>query len=123
MYKRIIAHNLTLERAPDHIGVYTALPHVDDASNPPNPYREILVNQAEMRMNFDGLSSIKYHRKSLEFRQLYTWILIDCIESEVMENYAHLRINSKFIYNYDKKRKSKIKTIKIMKSQTWTIHS
>ncbi|XP_052761593.1 beta-1,4-galactosyltransferase 4-like [Mya arenaria] len=94
LFKRIRENNMTIDRPLNHIGVYMALPHRDDSTNPANPYRELLVSQATNRMGRDGLNSMKYHRKALEFRPLYTWVLVECVESEVMENYIHLRADS-----------------------------
>ncbi|XP_060558737.1 beta-1,4-galactosyltransferase 4-like, partial [Ruditapes philippinarum] len=97
MFKRIRARNMTLQRPPDHIGVFRALKHTQDSSNPPNPHREMLLNQAAYRIDIDGMSSINYNRKSLEFRTLYTWILVDCIEAELLEMYPFLRADSKLM--------------------------
>jgi hypothetical protein len=57
----------------------------------------MLLNQAAYRIDIDGLSSINYNRKSLEFRTLYTWILVDCIEAELLEMYTFLRADSKLM--------------------------
>ncbi|KAL4224029.1 Beta-1 [Mactra antiquata] len=105
MHLRIKARNFTIVRNAEHIGVYLALPHNGDSSNPPNPYRDLLLQQGAYRMNVEGLSSISYIRKSLEFRQLYTWVLIDCVESEIMSHYSNLRISGK-----DYIKKNKIRT-------------
>jgi len=95
--KRIVKAGMMVDRKPDHIGVYMAMPHKDDSANPPNPYRDMLLSQAEYRMTRDGLNSMSYHRTSLEFRPLYTWILIRCVENEVFESYSNMKVNPQML--------------------------
>lgn len=104
MYKRMEACNMTLDRPETHIGTYLALPHSADSSNPPNPYREALMSQSKLRKDVDGISSIRFHRQTIEFRPLYTWVLVKCVESETMQNYAHLQV----IYEKVIKRQKKV---------------
>lgn len=91
-YHRMKASDMTFKRPPEHIGTFLALPHTKDASNPANPYRQALLKQSKLRKNMDGVNSALYHRKAVEFRALYTWVLVECVESEVMQNYANLRV-------------------------------
>ena len=89
LYKRMEASSMIIERPPVHTGTYLALPHKMDSSNPPNPYRDVLMSQSALRKDRDGITSVQFSRKALEFRTLYTWMLIDCTESEVIQNVGH----------------------------------
>ena len=111
IFKRIYARNMTVQRPPDHIGIYMALKHTQDSSNPPNPHREVLLSQAEYRIDTDGLSSMNYNRKSLEFRKLYTWLLVSCIEDEVLKMYPFIRADSKLMLKNVKKMKHHLTVI------------
>ena len=41
-------------------------------------------SMAKQRQKHDGLSSIKFQRLALEFREKYTWILIKANEKKIM---------------------------------------
>ncbi|XP_053381677.1 beta-1,4-galactosyltransferase 2-like [Mercenaria mercenaria] len=50
IYKRMVARNMTLQRTPEHIGLYMTFKHTQDSSNPPNPFKEVLIRQAANRI-------------------------------------------------------------------------
>lgn len=40
-------------------------------------FRYEILQEGKKRYSTDGLNSLKYERKALELRRLYTWILVD----------------------------------------------
>jgi hypothetical protein len=72
-YDRVIRSNYSVSRYEDGIGRYTMLGHVKDK---PNPNRLKLYKTKRLRMNSDGLSSLKYHVIKIEKEKLYTKIFV-----------------------------------------------
>ncbi|CAN8017761.1 unnamed protein product [Ixodes persulcatus] len=74
MFSRLQHSNLSITRYPAEIARYTMLGHVKET---PSPERFMLLSQARSRYHRDGLNSVKYERKKLVLKKLYTWILVD----------------------------------------------
>lgn len=64
----------TILRRPADIARYTSLKH---APSKKNPGRHAILNKWKERYTNDGLNSVKYKIMNLEFKKLYTWILVD----------------------------------------------
>lgn len=56
--------------------------HIHDKENPVNTCRYSLMYKVKQRWKIDGLSSLRYKVIKLEKRKLYTWILVDLLETE-----------------------------------------
>ncbi|CAN7982298.1 unnamed protein product [Ixodes pacificus] len=74
MFSRLQHSNLDITRYPAEIARYTMLGHVKET---PSPERFMLLSGARSRYHRDGLNSVKYERKKLVLKKLYTWILVD----------------------------------------------
>uniref|UniRef100_A0A6B0V966 Beta-1,4-N-acetylgalactosaminyltransferase n=1 Tax=Ixodes ricinus TaxID=34613 RepID=A0A6B0V966_IXORI len=74
MFSRLQHSNLNITRYPAEIARYTMLGHVKET---PSPERFMLLSGAGSRYHRDGLNSVKYERKKLVLKKLYTWILVD----------------------------------------------
>ncbi|EEC01356.1 beta-1,4-galactosyltransferase, putative, partial [Ixodes scapularis] len=74
MFNRLQHSNLDITRYPAEIARYTMLGHVKET---PSPERFRLLSGARSRYRRDGLNSVKYERKKLVLKKLYTWILVD----------------------------------------------
>lgn len=71
---RIRHAGLHIARYPPNIARYAMLSH-NKAT--PNKDRFKIMQQGKKRHSADGLNSLKYVRKELQKRKLYTWILVD----------------------------------------------
>ncbi|XP_077510586.1 beta-1,4-N-acetylgalactosaminyltransferase bre-4-like isoform X3 [Amblyomma americanum] len=71
--------NLTILRRPAEIARYTSLGH---AKSKPSPHRLRILAKWKDRYKKDGLNSVKYKRLDIQFKKLYTWILVDLRELE-----------------------------------------
>ena len=76
LYRRaVIRHNITIKHAnPLSLARYTMIKHVKAV---PNPVRFKMLHQSKHRMDWDGLSSLTYHKVHLERKPLYTQILVE----------------------------------------------
>ncbi|CAN7937156.1 unnamed protein product, partial [Ixodes hexagonus] len=74
IYFRLRHSGLSISRYPGNIARYTMLGHTRGV---PNPQRLKLLHNATSRYKKDGLNSVKYERKRLVQKKLYTWILAD----------------------------------------------
>ncbi len=78
--RRVKLHNITVMRSFDdqpslvHIARYRTLYHHEAE---PNPNRLQLLKKGSNRMKFDGLADLRYKKKKLEFKSLYTHIEVD----------------------------------------------
>lgn len=66
--------NQTILRRPADIARYTSLKHTKSKRN---PGRHAILKKWKERYTKDGLNSVKYKIMNLEFKKLYTWILVD----------------------------------------------
>ncbi|KAK8775831.1 hypothetical protein V5799_030829 [Amblyomma americanum] len=76
---RLKNFNLTILRRPAEIARYTSLGHV---KSKPSPHRHRILAKWKDRYKKDGLNSVKYKRLDIQFKKLYTWILVDLRELE-----------------------------------------
>lgn len=82
MYRRILYSNLTVIRYSPEVARYKMLVHAKDNGNND---RFMLLRTVKARRLTDGLSSLKYKLEKLEFRPLYTWILVSVNETELLD--------------------------------------
>uniref|UniRef100_A0A023FZA8 Beta-1,4-N-acetylgalactosaminyltransferase n=1 Tax=Amblyomma parvum TaxID=251391 RepID=A0A023FZA8_AMBPA len=75
---RLKHFNLTILRRPAEIARYTSLRHV---KNKPSPERHKILAKWKDRYKTDGLNSVKYKIMDIQFKKLYTWIVVDLRES------------------------------------------
>ncbi|XP_048240028.1 beta-1,4-N-acetylgalactosaminyltransferase bre-4-like [Haliotis rufescens] len=83
MFNRIHSENFNIMRYSSEVARYKMLSHAKDE---PNPQRHKLLKGSESRYKTDGLNSLKYAVLRIELRKLYTWILVDINEKEVMQD-------------------------------------
>lgn len=69
--------NLQIHRRPGDVARYASLSHVKAT---PSSQRMELLAEWRQRSKEDGLNSLHYKRLDLEFKRLYTWILVDLRE-------------------------------------------
>lgn len=80
LYHRVKANNLTVTRAfsdqPSliHLVHYKMLSHEKAV---PNPDRKRMIKEGFARFKTDGLVDVTYNRLDLQFKPLYTHILVD----------------------------------------------
>lgn len=68
-------------------------------------FRHSLLRTSKARQKTDGLSSLKYNVIKLEFRSLYTWILISVNQSEIIENEPIHKLTLKNLKNVKQSKK------------------
>ncbi|CAN7938793.1 unnamed protein product [Ixodes hexagonus] len=74
LYRRLRHNGLYIANYPGNIARYTMLGHIKEE---PSPQRFKLLSNALSRYKTDGLNSVKYERRRLVQKKLYTWILAD----------------------------------------------
>jgi hypothetical protein len=80
LFQRVKYNNLTVVRAFDeqpllvHKARYKTQSHKKDK---PNPDRKQILAEGNVRFKTDGLFDLKYQRLNLQFKPLYTHILVD----------------------------------------------
>ena len=75
MWRRVVFHNMTVAyHEPESEARYTMLFHKKEI---PNPKRHKILEGAVNRINYDGLSNLKYHLLELQLKPLYTHIVVD----------------------------------------------
>ena len=55
---------------------------------------------AKQRQKRDGLSSIKFQRQALEFREKYTWVLVKADEQKIMAVIVFILVLIVSVYMY-----------------------
>lgn len=81
IYNRIRAKGFKITRYPMNIARYTMITHKKDT---PNPERFTLLNSGVRRMTWDGLNSLKYKVVKISKTRLFTRVVVDINEKEVM---------------------------------------
>ncbi|KAK3595593.1 hypothetical protein CHS0354_009549 [Potamilus streckersoni] len=91
---RVQRANMKFERPEKDIGIYLAIPHETDSTNPKNPARFGILDASAARQTIEGVNSfynnrqkIKYKRYAIEYRRYYTWILIGVNEAAITKQY------------------------------------
>lgn len=74
---RIRHYGYRISRYPTDIARYKMMKHKKDT---PNPERYQKLYKGHQRYKTDGLNSLKYVRKDIVFKKLYTWVLVDLIQ-------------------------------------------
>ncbi|KAL3853721.1 hypothetical protein ACJMK2_017239 [Sinanodonta woodiana] len=93
-YIRVTNAKMTFKRPENDVGIYLAIPHENDLSNPINPSRVDILNKASARQSREGINSfyengkkIGYKRYAIEYRQYYTWLLIGVNEAAIVKQF------------------------------------
>lgn len=73
-YARLEATKISICRFPPAYNVYYMLPHKKE---PPNVNRRNLLANAVQRHRFEGLNTLHFKEKAIEFKTLYTRVLVD----------------------------------------------
>lgn len=81
IYARIRAKGFSISRYPIKIARYTMIRHKKDT---PNPQRYNIMKGGTARMHLDGLNDLKYHVLKVTRAKLYTRIIVDINQTEVM---------------------------------------
>ncbi|KAK3581713.1 hypothetical protein CHS0354_003598 [Potamilus streckersoni] len=84
---RVQSAGMKFIRPKKEIGMYVALLHDGDVSNQRNPNRYVLLSQAKSRWMEEGVETVQFQRLALEYRKLYTWILIRVKEESIVRRY------------------------------------
>ncbi|WAR19669.1 B4GT4-like protein [Mya arenaria] len=81
-------NKLKFVREKPEVGRYYALPHVLDGGNDQNKIKGILLKRVAARMSYDGLNNAENLTKVEKFerRPLYSWLLVKCNETDVMDS-------------------------------------
>lgn len=80
MFNRINATNLTMTRYPSDIARYTMLRHVRQEEN---LARFDILKSGKETFRRDGINTIKYDRLRLDFKRLFTYILVTVNQTEI----------------------------------------
>lgn len=74
MYNRVQNQGMEIIRWDPDVAKYRMIVH---AKEPASGNRHELLKTGKLRYRNDGLNSLKYERIRMEFRQLYTWYLVN----------------------------------------------
>jgi hypothetical protein len=88
LYRRLLHHNLTVTRMFQHNPSLTRITRYRMFDHPvakPNPDRMRLFDQGTRRLKSDGLNDLRYRRLSIEFKPLYTHIIVD-VQPQMYKN-------------------------------------
>lgn len=77
IYNRIVFRGMSISRPDMMTGKYKMIRHRRDLHNEPNPRNPGKLSQTRMKMNSDGMNSLKYTVKKIEKDILYTFITVD----------------------------------------------
>lgn len=92
MFNRINATNQTITRYPKDIARYTMLPHVRQQEN---LARFDILKSGKITFHRDGINTLVYHRLTLDFRRLFTYILVT-VNQTAIESGRGIRYNHDF---------------------------
>ena len=90
-YARVNFAGMKFWRPPADIARYTTFNHERDKGNKPNPCRFEMLKYTKRKQPSDGLNSIRYRIKSMEFGKLYTHIMVDVLQSEYQKFQQYLK--------------------------------
>ncbi|XP_046405281.1 beta-1,4-N-acetylgalactosaminyltransferase bre-4-like [Ischnura elegans] len=74
MANRIKYHHFHISRYPANIARYKMISHKKEKAN---PKRYEYLYSGQNRFKTDGLSSLRYERKDIQLKRLYTWIYVE----------------------------------------------
>ena len=120
MANRIKYYGFKITRYRNQIARYKMLKHKKDTPNPersvpqidvlihwltgwlcPNRYKKLYKGRA--RFKTDGLNSLQYNRVKIEYRKLFTWILVDPIDPKTSPSTPSGLLSALFSYWIKKK--------------------
>jgi hypothetical protein len=82
--KRVDFKNYTASRSPLEIGRYAMASHTSHSLNKINPQRFKLLESSELRIDFDGLNSLKYELVKSEELPLFTRVKVKYDQDIIM---------------------------------------
>ncbi|KAI8772560.1 beta-1,4-N-acetylgalactosaminyltransferase bre-4 isoform X1 [Biomphalaria glabrata] len=83
---RLKSKNYTILRYPPQIARYHMIKHTKDKGNEANPLRMSILENATMRLEIDGLNTVKYKVLNITFDHLYTWITVAINNTDIFLN-------------------------------------
>lgn len=81
---RIQASGFRLTRYKHEIARYKMFKHITDSGNEVNAQRYELLKSSKERRPLDGLNTLSYAVKNIQFRTLFTWISVAVNKDEIM---------------------------------------
>jgi len=94
MFQRVRASKTNITRFPQEVSKYTMLKHGRDKGNPYNSHAVKGFRARPKHYLKDGLNTLQYEVKSLEFRPLYTWIQADVTVPNYIQRQVRMQTNS-----------------------------
>ncbi|KAL8575362.1 hypothetical protein ACOMHN_048655 [Nucella lapillus] len=85
LQRRIKAVGLKVNRYSMEIARYRMIKHLRDDKNEPNEQRFHLLRNFQKRMPWDGLNSLQYEVKKVDFTPAYTWMLVSIDEKKMLQ--------------------------------------
>ncbi|KAK7108438.1 beta-1,4-N-acetylgalactosaminyltransferase bre-4-like [Littorina saxatilis] len=82
---RVRGGGLKVTRYSMDVARYKMIKHSRDKKNEPNPKRFQMLNQWKKRQAVDGLNSLEYQVKKVEFREGYTWMLVTVDQEKMLK--------------------------------------
>jgi hypothetical protein len=80
LYRRVVHHNLTVTRMFENQPSFANIVRyrmIDHRKAQSNPDRDLLYDKVRNRLKMDGLVNLRYRKLNLQFKPLYTHILVD----------------------------------------------
>ncbi|KAL8561125.1 hypothetical protein ACOMHN_033708 [Nucella lapillus] len=82
---KLLSAGLKVTRYSTDIARYRMIKHTQDKKNEPNPKRYQLLKNFKKRMATDGLNSLQYEVHQVEFRPVYTWMLVSMDQDKIVK--------------------------------------
>ncbi|KAL3885099.1 hypothetical protein ACJMK2_025197 [Sinanodonta woodiana] len=86
LYTRVKHAGLKYVRSSRDVGGYLGFKHHHDATNPEGSAYSLIRN-AHARATVEGVGTIRFRRYAVEYRELYTWILIGVEQADITQKY------------------------------------
>ncbi|KAK2151239.1 hypothetical protein LSH36_371g02015 [Paralvinella palmiformis] len=83
---KIKASGMRISRFPGSIARYTMIKHGSDAGNPYNSKSYVAWQSRPDHYRRNGINQLRYYRREMELRPLYTWFLIELPDPDVLPN-------------------------------------
>ncbi|KAL3885011.1 hypothetical protein ACJMK2_025110 [Sinanodonta woodiana] len=87
LYIRVQHAGLQYVRSSKDVGGYLGFKHDHDATNPEGSAYSLIRN-AQARATVEGVGTIRFKRYAVEYRDLYTWILIGVEQADITQTLA-----------------------------------
>ncbi|KAK3609936.1 hypothetical protein CHS0354_011768 [Potamilus streckersoni] len=86
LHIRVKVAGLKYVRSGRDVGGYIGFKHHHDATNPEGSAYSLIRN-AKARATVEGVGTIRFRRYAVEYRELYTWILIGVEQADITQKY------------------------------------